>query len=308
MIKKGSHFSMIKIRKYQENDLEAIQQISFMIWLELQWNKDIHAQDAVVAEDITTNSVVGVSALAYDATWYYIDKKVSHIPLYQMRVEYAVQDSLPNIKCVEHQLIQAMKEQFAAYKLTYPDKTLALRSWCEESNHTNIQLLLEEGFSAYGTTLVLSFDLAKEIQTYTIPKSIEIGPHSFDGDGMSRYMQANELGFDHVQDSEAELWFRLSGDTIKVFTARDNDKIVASTTVWEIGDGRSAIENIFTIPDYRHQGIARAIIATGLQHLKTQGQKEATLTVLGTNLPAIKLYLSMGFQLKYNLYEMHYTL
>lgn len=299
---------MIKIRNYKESDLDSIQQISFMMWLELQWNKDFHAQDAVVAVDTTTDDIVGVAALAYDATWYYIDKNVSHIPLYQMRLEYAVQESHSDMNSIQHQLIQTMKEHFATYKTTYPDKTLALRTWCEDTEHADMQLLLEEEFSAYGLTLVLSYDLEKEIKVYSAPDSIQIGLHSFDGEGMKDYMKANELGFDNVRDSENELWFRLGGDSTKVFTAKDQDTVVASTTVWEIGDGRSAIENIFTIPEYRHRNIAKATITTALQYLKSQGQKEATLTVLGTNLPAIKLYLSMGYQLKYTMYEMHYTL
>lgn len=90
---------------------------------------------------------------------------------------------------------------------------------------------------------------------------------------MIKIKKYEEHDLESIQQISFMMWLELQWN--KDFHAQD--MVVASTTVWEIGDGRSAIENIFTIPDYRHQGIAKAIIST-------------------------------GFQLKYNLYEMHYTL
>ncbi|WP_167955574.1 GNAT family N-acetyltransferase [Anaerosporobacter faecicola] len=298
---------MITIRKFNEQDLDAIQQIHFMSWLQLQWQKDFHGEDAFVAVD-DSNQVVGVAALSYSATWYYIDRPVTHIPDFQMNLEYHVKEDHPQTEQIKLQLLTTMKEHFATYKKKYPDRTISMRCWCEDSSIADMSFLLKNGLYAHCVTPVLAFDLTKDIPNYSIPSSIEIGIHSFEGNGMKQYLQANEMGFDQVQDSEQELWFRLGGETTKVFTAKDGEQVISSTTVWGMGEGRSATENIFTIPAYRHKNIARATLSTALQYLKENGEKQASLTVLGTNRPALAMYYSMGYELIYNLIEMRYTL
>lgn len=296
---------MITVRKFQEDDLESIKSIHHFMWLQLQWQKDFHKEDAFVAVD-DNNCVIGVAALSYGATWYYIDRNVTHISEYHMQLECHIQENYPQIQLVKHLLIDTMKKHFATYKEKYPDKNIVMRCWCEDSSLEEMEFLLREEFTAHGITPVLSFDLADEIPSYTIPESISIGIHSFENEGMRQYMTANELGFDNVADSENELWFRLGGDT-KVFVAKDGDKVVSSVSIWSIGDGRSATENIFTIPEYRHKNIARETIVAALRYLKDLGETQATLTVVGKNLPALTLYLDMGYHLIYNLFEMHYT-
>lgn len=297
---------MISTREFQEKDLESIKNIHFFMWLQLQWQKDFHKDDAIVAVD-EDDSVIGVAALSYGGTWYYIESNVTHIPEYYMQFECHVQENHPDFELVKHLLIDTLKKHFATYKEKYPDKKIVMRCWCEDSSLEEMEQLLKEQFTAHSITPVLSFDLTGEIPNYTIPESISIGIHSFEDDGMKQYMEANELGFDNVRDSEHELWFRLNGDTTKVFVAKDGDKVVSSVTVWGIGDGRSATENIFTIPDYRHKNIARETIATSLRYLKELGETQATLSVVGENIPAITLYLGMGYHVFYNLFEMHYT-
>lgn len=297
---------MISIREFQEKDLDSIKNIHSFMWLQLQWQKDYHKEDTIVAVD-EDGSVIGVAALSYNGTWYYIERNVTHIPEYYMHFECHVQENHPQFKSVRHLLIDALKKHFATYKEKYPDKRIAMRCWCEDSSLEEMEQLLKEGFTAHGITPVLSYDLTGEIPCYAIPEAISIGIHSFENDGMKQYMEANELGSDNVSDSENELWFNLGGDTTKVFVAKDGDKVVSSVTIWGIVDGRSATENIFTIPDYRHKNIARETIATSLRYLKELGETKATLSVVGKNIPAISLYLGVGYHLFYNLFEMHYT-
>lgn len=308
---------MFNIRKYEDGDLEQIQQIDFMMWLCLQWNGVCHKEDAFVAEK--DGVILGAAALFCDGTWYYLDKDRMDIEAYRMQFEIVVRDAYvedskyltkEGKKDVERALLKELKRHFGEIKQQYPDKKLVMRCWCEDTEKEDMQMYLEEGLSANSITWVLGEDLKKEIPVYDVPEEIKIGKHDFDRDGMKSYMEANELGYDGVADAEEELRFRLCDEDTAVFTAMDGDKVVSSTTVWSIDKEirRSATENVFTIPEYRHQNIGRATLAYALQYLKDKGENIATLTCVGDNLPAINMYLSMGFELKYFLVEMHYTL
>lgn len=112
---------MISTREFQENDLESIKNIHFFMWLQLQWQKDFHKEDAIVAID-EDGSVIGVAALSYGGTWYYIERNVTHIPEYYMQLECHVQESHKDFKLIRHLLIDALKKHFATYKEKYPDK------------------------------------------------------------------------------------------------------------------------------------------------------------------------------------------
>jgi len=79
-------------------------------------------------------------------------------------------------------------------------------------------------------------------------------------------------------------------------------------TTWLIEDTHSATENIFVVPNWRRKNIAKELISTALRDLKQNGKTIATLCTKGTNKDAIKLYLSYGYTLYYNLIELHYSL
>jgi ribosomal protein S18 acetylase RimI-like enzyme len=56
------------------------------------------------------------------------------------------------------------------------------------------------------------------------------------------------------------------------------------------------IANVAVHPDYRRRGIARALTAHALQHARSRRAHAAWLHVRADNDPAIRLYLSLGFQ------------
>ena len=60
--------------------------------------------------------------------------------------------------------------------------------------------------------------------------------------------------------------------------------------------GETDMMNIATHPDYRKQGIARALINTLISALAEQGSHSLMLEVRASNEPAKSLYGSMGFE------------
>lgn len=297
---------MLKIRGYREEDLEGIKELDFMMWLCIQWNGTYHKEDAFVAVD-DNNHVIGVAALYYDGTFYYIEENREDIPLYKMQFEIRIEEGCENQDQVRRELLGALKKRFKEYKEKYPDKRMAMRCWMENDDVESMKFYLGEGFSGSDIIWVMGFDLTGTIPQYEIPQGITISEENFSRLTVKDYQEADERGNDGVQNSEDEFRFRLQGDSTKVFTAKDGDKVVSANIVWGIGDGQSATENVFTVPEYRHRNIGRSTLSYALNYLKGNGQTLATLSCKGDNLPAINMYLSMGYELKYYLVEMHYT-
>lgn len=65
-----------------------------------------------------------------------------------------------------------------------------------------------------------------------------------------------------------------------------------NTDTWLVG-------NVAVLPAYRRRGIARNLVMAGLDFIREQGGTLAVLDVIDGNLPAFKLYESLGFE--------HYT-
>ncbi|HKM35982.1 MAG TPA: GNAT family N-acetyltransferase [Lachnospiraceae bacterium] len=296
---------MITIRNYKEDDLDPIQQMDFMLWLSIQWNQSFHKEDIFTAEDDEAG-VVGVTALSWDGTWYYLEKENPNVSCYRMQMEVAVLPGYDKENEVRDELILKQMQHFIKYEKQYPGKNLRLRCWTMAEQKEEMQRLLKHGFIAFGITPILAFDLTGELPAPKETGSVQIGIHNCDEEGIQAYLTANEAGYDGIQDSEDEFRFRLNGEDVKVFTAKDQDRVVSSCTIWKIEEGHFATENVFTIPDYRRRGIGQEMLFTVLRYLKDAGAKKATLTVLGSNKTALALYQKMGYRLENVMHEMHY--
>lgn len=291
----------IRIRDYEEKDLDFVQKIDFLMWLQVQYNKDYIKENIFTAIDESEN-VVGIGSLSFHCTWYSMDMDIMH----KLKYDIVVDEESKYGKIVKSLLMDKLIERCNEYKAEYSNKKICICGWCEADKIEEMQFLIAKGFAMSSVIPVLKYDLSKEIRHYEIPKNIVIEQYPINENAIDKFIEATAAGNNGIADSKAELWFRTGGSSFKIFAAIDNGKVVSSVTLWNIDEERSATENIFTIPEYRRKNIAREVIATGLQALKDKGGKIATLSVKGENLNAIKLYLSMGYELMYNLIEMQY--
>ena len=62
------------------------------------------------------------------------------------------------------------------------------------------------------------------------------------------------------------------------------------------GGIRGLIGMIGVVPEYRGQGVSRAILLAGMEYLGSIGVADIALQVDGSNTPAIRLYTSVGFE------------
>lgn len=119
------------------------------------------------------------------------------------------------------------------------------------------------------------------------------------------YFEVNARSFGQP-DSENEMRYRLGNPDCHVWVAIRDDALVAAISVWPLGSGIYATENIFCDPRYQRRGITSKLLAHALGKLYDQGAVAVRLTVYGNNLPAIRLYRKFGYTVAYQLLEMHY--
>ncbi|MDX8046192.1 GNAT family N-acetyltransferase [Gracilibacillus sp. S3-1-1] len=82
-------------------------------------------------------------------------------------------------------------------------------------------------------------------------------------------------------------------------TAFYNDEIIGSTMAWKEADENiGTIENVFVKPDWRKCGLASHLIIEGIHHLQNCNLEYIQLLVETKNESALKLYKSIGFEIR----------
>lgn len=299
---------MINIVKFEDKYFEKLKEIDFMMWLRVRWDSTINSENVFAAVDDEKN-LLGICALCYDGTWYYIDEKRTDIPLYRMQMELCISDNIDNSEKVERELINSAKQRLQQIKKDYPEKKICIRCWCDEKEYDKQQQLLELGFTGNNIVWIMGFELdTAEIPKLETPENVSVEILDNSDNAIKEYLAANYLGFNNVQDAEGELRFRLGDERTKIFVTRSNGKIVSSVTVWHISDERATTENIFTIPKYRRQKMGLLTVSAAIGYLKELGYKSATLTCVGDNVNAIALYSKIGYKVIGHLLEMHWEI
>ncbi|MDR2932348.1 MAG: GNAT family N-acetyltransferase [Oscillospiraceae bacterium] len=287
----------IDIVPFDKEYLDAIQELDTNLWLALHFNDDYKPENAFCA--VVGGRLVGVACLSLDASFYAMDRDIPHKLLYNMALAAdAPQDAAD-------QLIEALTGRCDVYNALYPGKEICVSANMETDDIDGMRLLMRHGFGLYGVIPVLQYDLDKKVKPVALPDEIQIIPYELTDASIKRYLEADRAasGF---SASEAEIRFNKEGPGFCCFCAVRGDDVVGSVTIWDITESRGATENIFVVPAYRRRNIARALIATALGALKKEGKKTAALSVSGTNMSAMKLYISCGYELSYNLLEMRF--
>lgn len=65
---------------------------------------------------------------------------------------------------------------------------------------------------------------------------------------------------------------------------------------FRLGHGEAELLRVAVAPESRRSGLARALVAAGLERLRSVGFRLCHLEVRANNLPAIALYAGLGFE------------
>lgn len=73
--------------------------------------------------------------------------------------------------------------------------------------------------------------------------------------------------------------------------------------VYSLTQQVAALGNVVVHPDHRNKGLARQVVSTCCQHLLTHGITHIGLNVAQSNIPALRSYASLGFEITHELLE-----
>ena len=78
----------------------------------------------------------------------------------------------------------------------------------------------------------------------------------------------------------------------------EGDRPVATATAWDDENDGSlgVVHMVGAAPEYRGRGLGSAVLIAVLHHMKHSGKTAAILTTDDHRLPAIKMYLRLGFE------------
>ena len=215
-------------------------------------------------------------------------------------------------------LLDAVLAKYRTVRAAHPETNLILRICTETSDLAGMAFHLGKGAVLENLIPVLAYDLIQKDEAHPsmalpdgsrplapLPDGIRIEPLPLNDEGFAAYLRA-VLEASDVPDSEAEMRFRSGNPSFRCFVAIHGKEVVGSASVWDMGEERGATENIFVLPAFRKKGLATALIETAWNELRSRGKKVATLSVMGTNLPALALYQRIGYKLVFNLVEIVY--
>jgi ribosomal protein S18 acetylase RimI-like enzyme len=93
----------------------------------------------------------------------------------------------------------------------------------------------------------------------------------------------------------------------RMFIAKENDepvgyalvRIVGGSETWKSGDQIAELETFSILPEYRGMGIGSRLMAEIYSFLREEGIREVGVTVVETNVQAIRFYEKHGFGKRY---------
>lgn len=178
-----------------------------------------------------------------------------------------------------------------------------LQTFVNVKHESELEFFISQGFYIANTMLMMEKELEEEETPLTDGKIKII---DVDRDGLSKYMEANELGFDGIRDPEEQIKYQLGLPNGRIYVLEVDEEIASSVTVWDIDETISATENIFTVPEYRGKHYAYTLLTNVLNELFSAGKKKVRLSVYGDDTPAHQMYLKMGYHITDVNYELRY--
>lgn len=286
------------IRNYKHEDAEKIGSFDNIAELAYLYKGDMKAENIFCAVN-SNNEILGVGDLEPHISWTAIENNYQDDDyIYRLCVNIRINSAFESDKDVCSSLMDALLTRAKEIKKSYPEKKIRIIRYVSSENNEEMDFYISKGFVAYRTSLVMKHDLSEEIEEYSNSSDFNIVNWKMETDEEVKcYVETDEKcnngaawNFDTVS------WMRYSPEWA-TFAAFSGDKFLGGVMTYLIGEGRSATENIFVLPEWRRKGVAKTFITEALKYLKEKGKSIATLCAYGDNKPAINLYKSLGYRM-----------
>ena len=202
---------------------------------------------------------------------------------------------------IREQLYNKMCQRAAHYGNKWDGRKSRIAISYPESLEEEISFFRQMGFKEFNALVQMSRDLTIELpKKIQLPGELAIRQWNGTDEGvLAQYATVEAQIFQHDPRTVDELRFYFqSWESGTPFTAFDQTKkIVGSVMAYWYGNKYGITEDIFVIPEWRGQGIAKYLICEGLQYLARNGIEQAGLEVKESNVPACQLYSSLGYEI-----------
>lgn len=147
-------------------------------------------------------------------------------------------------------------------------------------------------------SMTISASRAGDMPEYTVPEGFEVRRyHPGDEESWTELLNTGEYGSNWNRDRLDRFLAGPERAAGSVVVARDNRLVAATFASIEVGrDCMGRVDFVTSHPDVRGLGLGRVVCTGVVRYLVDKGYREVILYTDDWRLPAIGLYLSMGFE------------
>ncbi|MBR3437203.1 MAG: GNAT family N-acetyltransferase [Lachnospiraceae bacterium] len=239
---------------------------------------------------------------------YRVRKEEPGHAFYNVQMDFALDFRDSEAVTAMEMLLQALTERCAELKANEPEHPIALTYWVRLDARETRAFFERFGFREAYRCYRMARALSEENEdteaegTLTAAGDERITEMDLrDPAAMKRYIEGTREAYG-VPDSEDEMRFRILRQGARVFTIEEKSFV----TVWDLGHGDAATENVFTRKEFRREGLSKKLLEGVAEILRKEGQSRLLLNVYPKfAAPALRMYRSLGYKRLYTLLEMH---
>jgi ribosomal protein S18 acetylase RimI-like enzyme len=186
------------------------------------------------------------------------------------------------------------------YVQTWEGRDTQLAISYPETREAEIAFFAGKNFQCYDALLQMRRDLSISAPDLLLPEGISIQRWSMEtGLEKQQYIAAAARAFPQAPQTIADIEFYMQSwkGGIPLIAFDSKGEIAGGLMAFWYGIRNGVTEDIFVLPPWRRKGIARCLIAEGIGFLKEHEIEIAWLEVKESNIPAVQLYLSMGYEI-----------
>jgi ribosomal protein S18 acetylase RimI-like enzyme len=211
-----------------------------------------------------------------------------------IRVDPAHRDRLR----IQHILFDKIMSRSSYYDRLWHGRRTRVAISYPETRTEEILFFRTHGLESFGALLQMHRDLSAPLPGLYLPMGLILRRWLLETPSdKQRYVAAEARAFPHAPRTVQEIDFCLQswtgGTLVSAFDSQD--VIVGSVMAYWYDSRAGVTEDVFVLPDWRRQGVARCLVGEGIKYLIENGIARAWLEVRESNVPAVRLYQSLGY-------------
>lgn len=204
---------------------------------------------------------------------------------------------------VRAQLLDAAVARGRELVAPLPPRPARLAAEVLASQEADLAFLLTQGFTPFDRVLLLERTPRDSAIVPPLPTGVSMRRSDLRGDGdQAAYLTAYNRCFPERPKSAGDLGLLISAPFwpmgTAIFIEDEVGRLLGSVLLYPDAAGAGVSDDVFVLPEWRGQGIARHLVAAGLAHFSSQGVGLARLEVRKSNTAALTLYESLGYALR----------